>query len=186
MEIKDPYISVELSDRQFASIKRQIKKELESLGFKDIKNLDTPHISLSYVVGDKSKEELEFLAEEIVYSPFKMKMNGIKVLDAPYYKASVVSISLHHTDDFIYVQEYLKENFSYDNKSFIQEKFKDGFQAHISCFIVPTLSEEEMEALSRYLEICLSKVNLDVFGEKITVYNGNREKIIEKHFSNDD
>lgn len=182
MEINNPYISVEISESQFASIKRSLKKELQLL-IPNILDLTDPHITIAYILGKKNISDLEALAEEIAEGPFIMNVNGIKAFESTYYEGTVISLSLDHTDDFIYVQEFVKESVITDESVLIKEDYPGGFKAHLSLFVLKGLDEKTIELLPLYLETVLSKLNIKIKGEKFSIFNDQRQKLIEKNFN---
>ena len=181
MEVQNPYVCVEISESQFQTIKDSLKKELVKLGFEDIQELPNPHISIAYILGKKNVDQLEQLADEISEGSFKMAVNGIKAVDAPYYKGTIISLSLIHTDDFLYSQEFVKD-FITDDDVLIKEYFPGGFQAHLSLFLLKGLPQDLIDVLPEYLEIAVGNVKADIQGESFSIHNGDREKIIGRKF----
>lgn len=182
MEIKDPYLCVEISESQFVRIKNQLRKELNFMGFENLKELPNPHISISYLLGKMNKADLDLLANEIAEGPFEMKVNGIKLIDSSFYQGTVISLSLEHSDDFVYLQEFVKESILGEDEIVVKDDFPGGFKAHISLFLINELNDEEKELISEYLEIALTNIGVKVKGEKFSISDCNREKIIEKSF----
>ena len=181
MDISNPYLSIEISESQFKSIKDSLRRELKRL-FNEIQELSNPHISIAYVLGKRHIKDLENLAQEISEGPFEMNINGIKLVDSRFYDGTIVSLSLEHTDDFIYLQEFSKEWIVTDESVIIKEDFPGGFQAHLSLFILKDLDLETKEILPLYLETALAKIKTRIFGERFTIYDDQREKLIQKDF----
>lgn len=181
MEINNPYISVEINESQFKSIKEQIRSELKKLGFEDIQDLPTPHISIAYLIGKKDINDLEGLAQEMIEAPFSMKTNGISLVDSSYYQGQIISLSLIHTDDFLYSQEHVKESLC-NEEVVLKEDFPGGFKAHISLFLLKDIDDEMKELLPQYLEVALAGVATTITGLKFSVYNSDREKVLERKF----
>jgi len=180
MEIENPYFSVEISSNQVESIKnglRKVLKESLTIPFEDLPN---PHISISYGIGKGKKEDLETICEEICEAPFCMDITGFELIYSEFYNGTILCLALNHNDDFLYSQEFLKENFQDKNIEF--KEFKGGFKAHISLFLFKEISPEEIEILPRYLEICFNNLSNKIIGERFCVYSGSREKLIEKTF----
>lgn len=182
MKIKNPYFSVELSESQIANIRDEIKDILLKDLNLEIYNLDTPHISISYVLGNIEDSLVEQVSNEIVESPFKVKVVGIKLVDSPYYGGDIVSLAVTHSDEFLYCQEFLKENFQ-DSEEVTFKEFHDGFHAHISLFVIKNLPLKDKDLLSRYIEISAqSLAGKNIFGEKLCIYDPDRVKILERSF----
>ena len=181
MDIKNPYFSVEISSNQIDAIKKDVEKILKDSIEIPFESLSNPHISISYGIGSIKKENIEDICEEICEAPFCMEITGFELVFSEYYNGTILCLALNHNDDFLYSQEFLKENFNDKNVSF--KEFKGGFKAHISLFIFKEITPEAIEVLPRYLEIALSNVNkTKIIGEKFCVYSENREKLIEKNF----
>ena len=71
----------------------------------------------------------------------------------------------------------------YPRPGFEIKEFKDGFSAHLSLCVIKDLPEEAKFVLSRVLEIMSSNLgDTFLFGNKICVYDSNREKVLEKNF----
>ena len=180
-QVLNPYFSVEISEEQINRIRSIIKKNLDSFNFNFV-DLDNPHISVSYFLGSVKMENIESVANELIEAPFKMKVLGIATIESSYYGGTIVSLKLQQTDDFLYCQEYLKECLTDDSVVKIKE-FKGGFIAHVSLFVIKNLAEKDKFPLSRVLEMSLSDLGGKyVQGEKLCMYNPEREKIMEKFF----
>lgn len=177
----NPYFSVELSEEQINQIREKTKKILVDQLNLDVEDLSNPHISISYIMGELPVKTLEEIAENIVEAPFFMKINGFKILESEYYQGLIVSVSLDHSDDFLYSQEFLKEVVS--SEAVTIKEYDGGFKAHISLFVIRGLSKENEELLPRYLEIAVSELNFMVKGEKFSIYNHERQKVLEKKFN---
>jgi len=177
----NPYFSVELSAEPINKIREKTKKILVDQLNLDIENLSIPHVSISYILGELSIKTLEEIAENIVEAPFFMKIKGFKIFGSEYYKGMIISVSLDHSDDFLYSQEFLKEIISSEDVTI--KEYNGGFKAHISLFVIKGLSKENKELLPRYLEMAVSELNLMVWGEKFSIYNNERQKVLEKKFN---
>lgn len=178
--VKNPYFSVEFGEEQLGNIRTQIKKVLKYIEL-SMTDLDNPHISISYVLGNVNVKTIEEAAEQIVEAPFKMTIRGIEAVESEYYGGTIISLLLSHTDDFLYSQEFLKESFA--NEQVKIKEYSGGFQAHVSLFVLKDLTPKEKKLIPRYIEVCLLNLGgLEIQGEKFCMYDENRQKLLEKNF----
>ena len=182
-KINNPYVSVELDPDDISKIIDSISKILDELDV-PYKNLSrSSHISIGYVLGTTSKEDLENFCQELVEDSFKTKILGLTLIDSEWAKENegishFLSLEIEHSHDFQYATEYLDENFDI-------KEFEGGFKGHISLLgVTIDLSEEEKTLLSQVIELfrldILPKITIN--GDSIAVFNDNREKEIEVKF----
>lgn len=180
-KVPNPYFSVEFSEDQINHLRKSLIKALKDLDL-ELENLPTPHISISYVLGYVDLSQLESVAQEIVEAPFNMNIVGVDTIESQYYGGTIIGLSLEQSEDFLYSQEIIKESLTQENSVSIRE-FEGGFRAHISLFLIKDLTDEQKFLISRYLELALSQLDSKtVSGEKLCMYNPDREKMFEKKF----
>lgn len=174
--IENPYISVEISEEALASIYAQVAKELTNWGI-PFEQTARVHMSLAYVLGKHTEQELIPIINELIEAPFKLKAIGFNIIASEYFKSDLITFTLLKGDEFEYsIQRLEEENLT------IQKNFHGNqFEAHITLFKIPQnlLSSEEKELFSRWLEMVSMDItpNVNLVGETMSVFNSNRELI---------
>ena len=184
--VRNPYICVFINEDQIQGIKDQILKSLKEL-FEEkisIQELPTPHITISYTMGKATKESLENFAKEITEAPFKIRIIGIRTILSIYYNGTILALILENSDDYLYSRSFLQETSQEEGNDFIVKKQKDknGFEAHISMFVIPNMMGKTEYILPKYLENLLGGVGKDIFASTLDICDDNREKILEYKF----
>lgn len=92
MIIKNPYISIDISEKQFIFLKEEIRKELSFLGFEKFEDLQNPHISIAYLLGNKNISEIKSIVDDLSKDSFKMFINGINVINSEHFQGSLIIV----------------------------------------------------------------------------------------------
>lgn len=174
--ITDPYVSVEISEKNLEPIYDAIAKELESLEV-PFEKTTRVHLSVAYIIGEHEESKICGVIKKLTSTAFKLNAVGFNVVSSDYFNADLITMTLEKSDDFEYsLHELSKENLE------IKENFNGNkFEAHITLFKLPRgfLSPQDMDLLCRWLELASIDItpNVKIHGETISVFNCDRKLI---------
>lgn len=176
MTITNPYISVEINEKNLAPIYEAIAQELEHLEV-PYEKTSRVHMSIAYIIGEHEEEKIYKIIKKLTNASFKLQAVGFNVVYSEYFNADLIILTLQKGDDFEYsIQELSKENLE------IKQDFNGNhFEAHITLFKVPKgfLTENDKELLCRWLELVSMDIapKVKLYGETISVFNCDRKLI---------
>lgn len=164
--VSNPCLSLHIEPKDLNALNSFLIRKLMDLNLSPRSEINDYHLSLCYLKGDFSLEDLVHRMEELKKKEFLIRPKGLKILKSA--NSSLRFLALDVDLDEVLKKEVLELN---NMKGAVQ--FSEGFCSHISFMVFDSseLSQAEEESLIEVLEMqalgLLSDVKIEIKAARI-------------------